>query len=120
MRLERQRMDGAFEFRRQRCVNHAVALNPALPFERIGRPVTAMLSGELNPAPRARLSHKVENAATAACHLPDATDLRIGPFGSGQLRVNHRPVVSPGELALIASACTDPLSSASSAVLTMR
>jgi len=37
-----------------------------------------MLSGQLNPAPRARLSHKVENAATAACHLPDVTDLRIG------------------------------------------
>ena len=26
-------MDGAFEFRRKRCIYHAVALDPALPFE---------------------------------------------------------------------------------------
>ena len=31
--MDRQRMHGAFEFRRERCVNHAVALDPGLPFE---------------------------------------------------------------------------------------
>jgi hypothetical protein len=35
MGLKRQRMDGACEFRRQRRVNHAVTLYPALPFERL-------------------------------------------------------------------------------------
>ena len=33
LRLDRQRVDGAGEFRRQRRINHAVALDPALPFE---------------------------------------------------------------------------------------
>jgi hypothetical protein len=37
-----------------------------------------MISGQLNPAPLARLSHKLENAATVASDLADATDLRIG------------------------------------------
>ena len=31
--LDRQRVHGACEFRRQRRINHAVALDPALPFE---------------------------------------------------------------------------------------
>ena len=31
--LDRQRVHGAGEFRRQRRINHAVALDPALPFE---------------------------------------------------------------------------------------
>ena len=31
--MDRQRMHGATEFRRERRVNHAVALDPALPFE---------------------------------------------------------------------------------------
>jgi len=31
--MDRQRMHGAFEFRRERRVNHAVALDPGLPFE---------------------------------------------------------------------------------------
>ena len=35
MGLDRQRMDRAFEFRRQRRVNHAVAFDPALPLERL-------------------------------------------------------------------------------------
>ena len=33
LRLDRQRVHGAGEFRRQRRINHAVALDPALPFE---------------------------------------------------------------------------------------
>jgi len=34
MRLQRQRMDRTCEFRRQRGIYQAVALDPALPFER--------------------------------------------------------------------------------------
>jgi hypothetical protein len=31
--MDRQRMHRAFEFRRERCINHAMAFDPALPFE---------------------------------------------------------------------------------------
>ncbi|MEH2521254.1 hypothetical protein V1279_006827 [Bradyrhizobium sp. AZCC 1610] len=33
LRLDRERMDGALEFRRKRRIYHTVAFNPALPFE---------------------------------------------------------------------------------------
>jgi hypothetical protein len=33
LRLDRERMDGALEFRGKRCIYHAMALDPALPFE---------------------------------------------------------------------------------------
>lgn len=35
LRVHRQRVDAAGEFRGQRGINHAVALDPALPFEGI-------------------------------------------------------------------------------------
>ena len=34
LRMKRQRVHGTCEFRRQRRINHAVAFDPALPFER--------------------------------------------------------------------------------------
>jgi len=33
LRMDRQRMHGVLEFRRERRINHAMALDPALPFE---------------------------------------------------------------------------------------
>src|SRR5207237_8920822 len=33
LRFDRQRVDGALEFRLQRCIHHAVTFDPALPFE---------------------------------------------------------------------------------------
>src|SRR6266481_4468064 len=109
-----------------------IAVNPECAQLRIGRPPShgdgirvgptlAFLWNRLHRP--ARLSHKDANASTMPDDPPDATDRRIcNVIGHSYLPQNEgqRPVVSPGACALIASACTDPLSSASSAVLTMR
>lgn len=48
--MDRQRMYAAREFLRQRCIDHAVALDPALPLERLRYDIDSEVGFSLRPA----------------------------------------------------------------------
>jgi hypothetical protein len=49
--MDRQRMDAACDFRRQNRINHAVAVNPALPAEGLGYDIDSEMGLPARPMP---------------------------------------------------------------------